>query len=1130
MRDVDDPVVVTLLQKWLASGRCQTPQELCANDPAMKQRLEREIDLYLAEEVFPITADLSAASQRADNSPAASGTPQIEGFCDFQLLDESENGRVYRAIQIEFNRPVAIKLLAPQASSGGGQRLHRFKREIKLLSRFTHSTIAQVYGSGFIESPAGIVPWFSMEYVQGLPLDQHVHEHNLSLGQVLGLMIQVIRAVHFMHEQAVIHRDLKPANILVSQQGPNETDAVPKVLDFGIAKLMELDPDDQARTLTGHVFGTFRYMSPEQFTGGGESVGPQTDVYQLGVILYELLSGRVPVEVPTSCSPAEASRRICGVEPPRLRSVQPRVPRDVELIVHKAMSKDVKRRYTTAEELAQDIERFIARKPVHAHADGVVYSLSRWAARNNPAVVVMAILLCASIISTIFYIRSESERRRADGNAGQLAKQLVDLSLKTGFQAITENDPTIGLLSFVRVMELRPPSSVSTDADRIRFEMALRQAAQPISVAVHDQADSEVAAATSRIEILNDPDRFHYQIKIVRPSFASPAVIEHQSTERGCVVNWAETDRQDRLLVVASKDYSAHVYDLQTCEPVCSPLQHDKEVQIARFSPDSDYVATGGWDGNLRLWQLPSGRNLWSVDCDQFVLDVAFSPDGKTLAAGCYQGGVKVFDVLTGKRVAELPGQKLPVSHVEFRSDGTELLSCCDDGTVRRWKTSDWTLISPIIRHPRPVISASYAQNSDSITAVMADYGIHGAWFEKEAIVEGQLVVPEQPRTIIQWRLPPNATQDLDSPSGRHIKTLQLSRETPTMIVVEDTGMLRHLALPSLEDREPPVQLPYRFAEKKWLATLGEHTLIMRDVNGSIHCLHFNDGNVTESEFPYPDETSVALNADESLACVSFTSGFAVWDIARKSERYRVQTGLASRCSFDPQGRVLFLGMDGTATWYDAHSGSKLADCRPHDQRIVSADFHVPTDRVVTHGYDKSAAIFTVGAKQPALRLHETSPVYEALWDPDGNRVVTTSEEGRIQIWDALTGRPLVPSITQPDRSSVAIFSPDGKLVLSSTSQGAYLWDAWTGQLVAFYPAVAALPHRSLLFLDAHTVVLTGTSRIGILEIPSAGESVERSRRRAEFLAGCAADHNGINMPLALTDWQSRWNSMIKMQ
>jgi serine/threonine protein kinase len=344
----------------------------------------------------------------------APGVPESIGhYRILSLLGEGGMGVVYEAEQENPHRAVALKVI--RAGYATGEMLHRFENEAQALGRLQHPGIAQIYEAGAAETPFGWQPYFAMELVHGQNLLAYCDQHKLNAGQRLELVARICDAVQHAHQRGLIHRDLKPANILVDESGQ------PRILDFGVARLTDSDAQATRQTDVGQLIGTLAYMSPEQVSGDPEEIDTRSDVYALGVILYEVLAAKAPYAIGRQIH--EAVRAIREEEPTRLSSVNRAYRGDVETIVAKALEKDKTRRYNSAADLAADIRHFLNDEPIIAHPPSSAYQLQKFARRNRALVIgiasVFVVLLAGIVASSMESVRA----KRAELTARQAEVQ-----------------------------------------------------------------------------------------------------------------------------------------------------------------------------------------------------------------------------------------------------------------------------------------------------------------------------------------------------------------------------------------------------------------------------------------------------------------------------------------------------------------------------------------------------------------------------------------------------------------------------------------------------------------------------------------------------------------------------------
>ena len=356
--------VLELLVEWeerRRAGQTPSPQELCPDDPQLQAELAARIARRRQLQAMfdmPTQADGSPAGEQPP--PAL---PQVAGYEIQEVLGHGGMGVVYKARQLGLNRLVALKMVLAGINASP-QDLARFRAEAEAVAQLQHPNIVQIYEIGEQNG----CPFLALEYVGGGSLAAQLDGTPIAPRQAAELVLALARAVQHAHETGIVHRDLKPANVLL------QPDGTPKITDFGLAKR---SASDHARTETGTILGSPSYMAPEQATGRTHDIGPATDIYALGVILYELLTGRPPFKGASLLETIEQVRENDPVPP---RFLQPKTPRDLETICLKCLEKQPRRRYAAAADLAADLRAFLHDEPINAHSltflDQVTRSIS----------------------------------------------------------------------------------------------------------------------------------------------------------------------------------------------------------------------------------------------------------------------------------------------------------------------------------------------------------------------------------------------------------------------------------------------------------------------------------------------------------------------------------------------------------------------------------------------------------------------------------------------------------------------------------------------------------------------------------------------------------------------------------
>ncbi len=454
--------------------------------------------------------------------PAVAGRLQIPGYEVLGLLGRGGMGLVYKARQVGLNRLVALKVVRGGAHASPQQRA-RFRIEAEAIASLQRPNVVQIYDVGEHDG----CPYFAMELVEGGTLADRLRAAPPGPDEAARLIEVMARAMHRAHLRGIVHRDLKPANILLTACGlapgakPQAAEAIPKITDFGLAKRFDED-DALAPTRTGAILGTPTYMAPEQAWGRPQDVGPGTDVYALGVILYELLGGRPPFRGKSDLETLDLVRSAEPAPPSRLR---PGVPRDLDTICLKCLQKDPARRYATAEELADDLRRFRAGEPVRARPVGRGERLLKWARRRPAAAALVGcvILAAAGAVTggVLHEVRVRDERDRAEKNL-RVALAAVDNLLTEVAQKDLHSEPR-SELKRRRLLERALAFYQQLLQDRgndpsLRKEMALaHQRLGDIRRLLEDRAGAEEAYGRAiaqfdrlRAEAPADPDNRQY--------------------------------------------------------------------------------------------------------------------------------------------------------------------------------------------------------------------------------------------------------------------------------------------------------------------------------------------------------------------------------------------------------------------------------------------------------------------------------------------------------------------------------------------------------------------------------------------------------------------------------------------
>lgn len=578
----------------------------CGHDSALRRTVERLLAHDEQPHAFVDAASLGRAAELVgldSTSPvrdAAAPIPLPMAVGNYRLISrigEGGMGAVYEAEQENPRRIVALKLIRPGSASQ--QVLRRFEHEAQVLGQLHHPGIAQIYEAGMHTDVQGVfgpvggrVPYFVMERIHGQPLDVYVVESRATTRARLELLAKVCDAVHYAHQKGVIHRDLKPGNILVDEFGQ------PRVLDFGVARVTNSNMQATMQTDLGQLVGTLAYMSPEQVTGRQDLLDLRSDVYALGVILYELVAGRPPYEIRGQTVP-EAVRIIREEEPSRLSSIDSRFRGDVETIVAKALEKDKARRYASAAELGADIRRHLCDEPIAARPASTFYQLRKFANRNKGLVrglaVALLVLVAGTASSIAFALREAHQRRLADARTNDAQRLAYTASVAAATAALGQDDIDLAAQNLQRA---------------------------PAALRGWEWQHLQRAAHSSHVTF---PDSAGW-------------------------VDSADLSRDEKTFITIARDGSTAVWDLPS-RSVRKKVRVSPQTtyQGARVSPDGSLLLLGGGgSGGLEVWDLLAGQHLWTRPAGA-ARSGDFTPDGRYVVLGSESGrSIQFHDARSG--------------------------------------------------------------------------------------------------------------------------------------------------------------------------------------------------------------------------------------------------------------------------------------------------------------------------------------------------------------------------------------------------------------------------------------------------------------------------------------------------
>ena len=577
-------------------------------------------------------------------------------------LGEGGFGVVYLAEQHEpIRRHVALKLILPGMDSR--RVLARFEAERQALAMMDHAYIAKVFDAGVTEDHQ---PFFAMEHVPGVSVTQFCDDQDLSIGGRLELFIKICEGVQHAHQKGIVHRDLKPSNVLVIDP---EGEPVPKIIDFGVAKAMdERLTDSSMETVAGHIVGTPSYMSPEQADSSVLDIDTRTDIYSLGVLLYELLVGKRPFDSSSSHAERQGDvlRMIREIEPQRPSHASASVPRDLDWVVLKALAKNREDRYPTVAELAADLRRFLAHEPVLAGPPTVTYRMRKFVRRYRTQVAAASIVLIALVtvlVSTIWALIEVDHARS---------------------QAVARGD--------------------ELDLARDRAESLAYAANLAAAKAALDSGNAE--AASRRLQLAParlrgwEHDYLVAQCDHSLVVYAETGAQTDAIRDSGRGVRDIVSTRDGDHLVATGYDGRIEIWDVQRGE-ICAKVNGDGQHRLVALHPDLPQFATASETGRVELWDLPSGAPRQVLAEGESLYSIAYSCKGQ-LAYGTESGVIRVLQANSDRVAFELRGHETNVTSLDYLQDGTVLASSDAGGRVNLWSTAE----RRVVRELTPSVEA----------------------------------------------------------------------------------------------------------------------------------------------------------------------------------------------------------------------------------------------------------------------------------------------------------------------------------------------------------------------------------------------------------------------------------------
>jgi WD40 repeat protein/tRNA A-37 threonylcarbamoyl transferase component Bud32 len=1025
--------------------------------PLPRRAAEQSLQMQESQHDMPTLAPTEAAA-----SLAAGRT-----FGDYDLLEEIARGGmgvVFKARQRILNRVVALKMiLAGQLASAAD--VQRFRTEAQAAAALDHPNIVPIYEVGEHDGQ----PYFSMKLIEGGPLTQHLARFAQDPRAAARLLTTVARAVHYAHQRGILHRDLKPANILLA-------DCTPHITDFGLAKRVEAAGGAAGPTQTGAIVGTPSYMAPEQ-AAGGKNLSTAADVYSLGAILYELLTGQPPFRAET---PLETVLQVLERDPARPRTLRPEVDPDLETICLKCLEKEPERRYGTAEDLAADLERWLRGEPIQARPCGRWERARKWARRRPAAAMLTAVSACSFVVflvlAGILWL-----------NAEERAQAVQDLGAARQEQALARKDAD--------------DQRHLADDKRREFEQVQKQVeqARQDAQASRDRARRTVYAADMLFaHAAWESENVPRMLRLLESHSPPPG----QEDPRGFEWHYLwRLAHRDRLTLTAYRpDKQA-----ATSNSLHNPI-------LLALSPDGKSLATASVAREIKLWDLAGGKEKTALPGPgESVASLTFTPEGKSLTLVTFrkrEGDRFAFNleaveqatsdkwkpslqpltdlfavrrlVLDDRKAA--PAEKFrpsqlgrPLSLLFSGPDGLK-------GMVSGIIPLRGELFSPIC------LAASRDGKTLAVGGIVTPFPFQPLVQEQEGGVLLWDLTTDEPKAVLKGHVGP-AMAIAFSPDGKTLASAGFDRTIRLWDV--STGKQRTTTLQSLAalaatlEFSPDGKLLVSGSPdaviKLWDPSTGQERGVLRGHVNAISSLAFTadgktltsaslDGTVKVWDMPPPPEPlalpghtmavkALALLPDgKRLAVIDRVGTFKLWDLATGKELSthadRMRTVREAVLSPDGKTAALVSLVDEKIRLYDPSTEQLRLTLKGHTKAPRCLAFSPDGQTLATGGDDNVVKLWHVatGEEQATLAGHK-EPVLSLAFTRDGRTLAAGCGQWlkrdipvEVKVWDLVTRQPRTTFAIPAGSVRALAFSPDGRRLASASGDTIQLWDLTTGK------------------------------------------------------------------------------------
>jgi WD40 repeat protein len=1075
-------------------------------------------------EDFPTTPELDAppveSPDTAGESENTSGLPAVPGYVMLRKLGGGGMGVVYQACQLQPKRDVAIKMIR-NAEFADPETIQRFLAEAGALARLQNPHIVQVFTVG----EANGLPYISLEYCPGGSLDKKLGGTPQPPRDAADLVRTLAGAVDAAHRAKVVHRDLKPANVLI------DAAETPKITDFGLAKTL----DDKGPTISGAVLGTPSYMAPEQALGKGREVGPLADVYALGAILYECLTGRPPFKAATAL---ETLEQVAVNDPVPPRRLIPGIPTDLQTISLKCLSKLPSKRYRSAKALADDLQRYLDRRPIRAVPPNLFEITAKWVGRR-PAVAALTLMvatLAAFALGAVLWFNSElvDQRNRADERASAATTAEKKAVANAEAERLARERADQGLYyaligQAARQIEANDWAGARIALDRIDksrrhweyFYLHRQVEGTPLAILGLKESfpklryspdGSRLATVGGNTVRIWDPRTgkecisLHGHARAIEDLSWSPdgsrlATLETGGTVRvldsltgkqtlalegggWSSVTWSPSGAQ---LAVAGTNGVAELRDAHSGERIRSVSWSDGKRSSARWSPNCSLLIIQTANRSFRIRNVHTGQEqILSNDSMSGMQYPTWSPDGSRFATHS-NGSIEIWDAWSGKLLVTLRAKRNSVFNVTWSPDGSRLAAASSGGLNHVWDTRSGREVLSFGAESFNSMTSIYWSPDGALLATSTQGGPIRIWSAYSG--NELLTLPAAPGAIASTAWSPGcfrlATASLDG-------TVRIWDVRPARQPAGSDGQAFS------------VDVRGRCACMNRIAWSPDGSKLVTALADSTTILDVRTGRVdVPRSIAATKPTAVAWSPDGlRLVTAGRDNLVRVWDARLETEQFtfRGHSIYVDAVCWSPDGtRIATAGRDSTVRVWDARKGVELTVIPfPKDQgggggATCLVAFSPDGGRLLTAIRDGPLQIWDGRTGREILGFPwQSVALTSANWSPDGTRIATSAEDGTAKVWDSRSGVEQI-DINGHTRSVNGIaWSPDGDRLCTASGDGALrLWDSSNGQEVVSLRTDEKVAGAALWSPDGRQMaVLLQSGRVKLLDARLARETV----------------------------------------